>query len=340
MNLFSSTPRLVVSLLLATATLFGCSQNNADNELVIYSARTDQLLKPLLDRYSEKTGVEFQIITDNEAALLERLKTEGQNTPADLLITVDAGNLWLASQEKVLAPVQSDILQQNIPANLRSSDNDWFGLSVRARTIVYATDRVDPSELSSYEGLADPKWEGRLCLRTSKKVYNQSLVATMIATLGAQQTEDIVRGWVSNLSTDPHSSDTKMMQAIAAGQCDVGIGNTYYLGRLQRDNSDINLAIFWPNQTDRGTHVNVSGAGITAHSDNKEAAQKFLEWLSDDEAQEIYASVNLEYPAKPDVAVDPLISAWGTFKQDVIGVEQAGALQSDAIRLMDRAGYK
>lgn len=331
---------LLSGLLFVLAGLVGCSQGGSSKELVLYSARNDQLLKPLLDLYQQKHDITFQLITDNEAALLERLKSEGENTPADLLITVDAGNLWLASQEGVLTAVDSDVLKSNIPDYLRASNDEWYGLSVRARAIVYATDRVNPDELVSYEGLADPKWAGRLCLRTSKKVYNQSLVATMIATLGEEQTENIVSGWVDNLATDPHSSDTRMMEAIAAGQCDVGIGNTYYLGRLQRNDPDINLAFFWPNQDDRGTHVNVSGAGVTKHSDNKKAAIEFLEWLSSDEAQEIYAQVNLEYPAKQDIPVDPIVDAWGDFKPDVINVEQAGELQADAIRLMDRVNYR
>lgn len=321
--------------------LSGCSKNEeSDKELVIYSARNDHLVKPLLDQYTTKTGITFQLITDNEAALLERLKVEADNTPADVLITVDAGNLWHASNEGVLAQLESPILNNNIPARLRSSKNDWFGMSVRARTIVYAPDRVEPSELSSYENLADPVWEERLCLRTSKKVYNQSLVATLIATLGMDETEKVVKGWVNNLATSPYANDIKMMLAIAAGQCDVGIGNTYYFGRLQKDNPDLNLALFWPNQKDRGVHVNISGAGVTKHSKNSKAAQTFLEWLSDTEAQKMFAGLNLEYPANSSVAYDPLVKSWGKFKQDIINVEDAGALQGEAIKLMDRVGYR
>jgi len=330
--------KLVIAGLVALSAV-GCAQKEETSELVVYSARKDHLVKPLLDKYTEKTGIQFQLVTDKEAALLERLKSEGANTPADVLITVDAGNLWHASQQGVLAKVDSDVLNKNVPANLRSSDNDWYGLSVRARTIVYATDRVKPEELSTYEALADDQWQGRLCLRTSKKVYNQSLVATLISTQGESNTESLVKGWVNNLATEPFSSDTKMMNAIAAGQCDVGIGNTYYLGRLQKDNPDINLALFWPNQADRGVHVNVSGGGVTKHSKHAEAAQAFLEWLSSEEAQGLFAGLNLEYPVNPGVEVDPLVAGWGEFKQDIIKVEDAGALQADAIKLMDRAGY-
>ncbi len=325
--------------LAAVAALTACSQQEASNELVIYSARNETLMKPILDKYTEKTGTEFQLITDKEAPLLERLKAEGENTPADILITVDAGNLWHASENGVLASVESDTLNKNIPANLKSSKNDWFGFSVRARTIVYNTDAVDPSELSTYEDLATEKWKDRLCLRTSKKVYNQSLVATLISTLGEDQTQEVVEGWVSNLATDVFSSDTKMMEAVNAGQCDVGIGNTYYYGRLQAKGAAENIALFWPNQNDRGVHVNVSGAGKVKHAKHPENAVAFLEWLSSPEAQEIFAGVNYEFPANSSVPSDPLVAGWGTFKQDIIDVETAGSMQADAVKLMDRAGY-
>lgn len=215
-------------------------------EIVVYSARNEQLIKPLFDSYSAETGTVIKFITDKEGPLLERLKAEGKNTPADLLITVDAGNLWLAAKEGVLAQVNSKTLKANIPAHLRDPENRWFGLSVRARTIVYSTARVKPTELSTYENLADPKWKGRLCLRTSKKVYNQSLVAMMIARLGEAKTEEVMRGWVANLATDVFPDDTRLMEAILAGQCDVGVVNTYYFGRLEKKQPGLPLALFWP----------------------------------------------------------------------------------------------
>ena len=217
---------LSVSLLVAVGTAW------ADEEVVVYSARNEQLIKPMFDAYTKETGVKIKFITDKEGPLMQRLKVEGENTPADLLLTVDAGNLWQAAQEGLLSPVKSKILSSNIPSYLRDPGNQWFGLSVRARTLVYNTQKLKPSELSTYEDLADPKWKGRLCLRTSKKVYNQSLVAMMIAEHGEVKTEQIVRGWVANLATDVFPDDTKLMEAIAAGQCDVGIANTYYYGRL------------------------------------------------------------------------------------------------------------
>ncbi|HPE81896.1 MAG: extracellular solute-binding protein [Chromatiaceae bacterium] len=310
------------------------------DEVVVYSARNEHLIKPLFDRYTQETGVQIRYITDKEGPLLQRLAAEGARTPADMLITVDAGNLWHAAQSGVLAEISSPVLEANVPVNLRDPKGRWFGLSERARTIVYSTERVQPGELSSYEDLADPKWQGRLCLRTSKKVYNQSLVASLIARHGEERAEQIVRGWVANLAAEPFSNDTKAMEAVAAGQCDVTIVNTYYFGRLEKERPDIPLALFWPNQDSSGVHINVSGAGVTAHAKHPEAAQQLLEWLSSETAQGDFAGLNMEYPVNKTVAPDPIVSAWGTFKADDLNVNEAGRLQADAIRLMDRAGYR
>jgi len=312
----------------------------AAEALVVYSARNEQLIKPLFDAYTAQTGTPIRFITDKEGPLLARLKAEGANTAADLLLTVDAGNLWQAARDGVLAKVDSKILKENIPAHLRDPDDRWFGLSIRARTLVYNVKRVSPERLSSYEDLADPKWKGRLCLRTSKKVYNQSLVAMLIAHLGEARAEKIVRGWVANLATDVFADDTKLMEALAAGQCEVGIVNTYYYGRLKKKQPELPLALFWPNQNDRGVHVNISGAGVTAHAKHRAQAIKFLEWLSSEKAQNLFADQNLEYPVNPKVKPHPEVAAWGGFKQDRINVAQAGALQAKAVMLMDRAGYK
>ena len=310
------------------------------DEVVVYSARNEHLIKPQFDRYTQETGVQIRYITDKEGPLLQRLAAEGARTPADMLITVDAGNLWHAAQSGVLAEISSPVLEANVPVNLRDPKGRWFGLSERARTIVYSTERVQPGELSSYEDLADPKWQGRLCLRTSKKVYNQSLVASLIARHGEERAEQIVRGWVANLAAEPFSNDTKAMEAVAAGQCDVTIVNTYYFGRLEKERPDIPLALFWPNQDSSGVHINVSGAGVTAHAKHPEAAQQLLEWLSSETAQGDFAGLNMEYPVNKTVAPDPIVSAWGIFKADDLNVNEAGRLQADAIRLMDRAGYR
>jgi iron(III) transport system substrate-binding protein len=311
-------------------------------ELVVYSARNEHLIKPLFDAYTKAAGVQISYVTDKEGPLMQRLKAEGKNTPADLLITVDAGNLWYAAESGLLQAVDSEVLKTNVPPFLRDKENRWFGLSLRARTIVYSTERVNPADLSTYENLGSPDWNGRLLLRTSKKVYNQSLVAMMIAEHGEKKTEQIVRSWVNNLAAPPFSNDTKVMEAILAGQGDVGIVNTYYFGRLQKKNPDIKLALFWPNQNEEkgGVHVNVSGAGVTKHSKNRDDAVAFLEWLSSKNAQNLFADVNMEFPVNPEVTPDPRVAAWGEFRKSPFNLNQAGELQAEAIRLMDRAGYR
>jgi len=309
-------------------------------EITVYSARKEHLVKPLFDAYSEKTGIKIKYLTGEEATLLHRLKAEGVNTPADMLITVDAGNLWHAAREGVLQAVNSPELNKNIPEHLRDPEGNWFGLSIRARTIVYNIDKVQPEQLDSYEDLAKSQWKNRLLLRTSKKVYNQSLVAMLIVEHGVEKTSEIVKGWVGNLAAPPFSSDTKVLEAIAAGLGDVGIVNTYYYGRLIKENPDLPLAIFWPNQKGSGVHVNISGAGVTRHAKNRDEAVRFLEWLSSPDAQNLFADVNMEYPVNPMVKTNPVVASWGTFKQNTINLEKAGELQGEAIKLMDRVGYK
>ncbi|MBX9899486.1 MAG: extracellular solute-binding protein [Burkholderiaceae bacterium] len=309
-------------------------------EIVIYSARNEQYIKPLFDLYTKQTGVQIKFVTDKEGPLMERLKAEAANTPADMLITVDAGNLWQAANAGLLQTINSPILNANIPAHLRDPKNQWFGLSVRARTIFFNSQKVKAGELSTYEDLATAKWKGRLCLRTSKKVYNQSLVAMMMDEYGEAKTEAVVKGWIANLATDVFADDTKMLEAIGAGQCDVGIANTYYYGRLIEKKPNLPIALFWANQAGKGVHVNVAGAGITKHAKNPVGAQKFLEWLSSDKAQNLFTDLDLEFPANPAVKPDAKLVSWGSFKQNLINVTKAGELQADAVRLMDRAGYK
>jgi len=329
------------TLLAATlAALTAACGGAPDDAITVYSARQAHLIEPLLERYTERTGQEVRFVNDKAGALVQRLKAEGDTTPADLLLTVDAGNLWQAAQADLLRAVESSTLTDNIPAHLRDPKNRWFGLSVRARTIVHSTERVEPGELSTYAALAKDEWRNRLCLRTSKKVYNQSLVAMLIAQHGEDETESIVRGWVNNLAAPPFANDTAVIEAIAAGQCDVGIVNSYYYGRLERDDPDIPVDIFWANQGSGGVHVNVSGGGVTRHADDPEAALSLLEWLSDGEAQRLFAALNLEFPANPDMPAAERVQAWGEFEPNVINVAEAGKRQTQAVRLMDRAGYR
>ncbi|QHD03781.1 iron ABC transporter substrate-binding protein [Pseudomonas sp. S04] len=319
-------------------TLIGTTAQAAD-EVVVYSSRIDELIKPVFDAYTEKTGVKVKFITDKEAPLMQRIKAEGENATADLLLTVDAGNLWQAEQMGILQPFTSKVIDTNIPLQYRAASHAWTGLSLRARTLAYSTERVKAEEMTTYEALADKKWEGRLCLRTAKKVYNQSLTATLIETHGAGKTEEIIKGWVNNLATDVFSDDTAVLEAIAAGQCDVGIVNTYYYGRLHKQKPELPVKLFWPNQADRGVHVNLSGIGLTKHAPHPEAAKALVEWMTTAEAQKIFADVNQEFPANPNVKPSAEVEAWGKFIPDTLPVEVAGLRQAEAIRLMDRAGW-
>ncbi len=327
---------------------FGPAAMAADDQVVhLYSARNEALIKPMLDKFTSLTGIEVKLITSKADVLLKRLETEGRNSPADVLLTTDAGRLHRAREAGVLQPIKSSLLEQRIPAHYRDVDGYWYGLSLRARPIVYARDRVNPEkELSSYEALADPAMKGRICIRSSNNIYNQSLVASMINAQGEAATESWVRGFVKNFARAPKGGDRDQVKAVAAGQCDVAVINTYYLGgMLTSDKADERAAaekvtIFWPNQSDRGTHVNVSGAGVTAHAKHKGNAIKLIEFLAGDEAQSWYASVNLEYPIVDKVKSSELLQSWGDFKADTLNLTELGRLNGDAVRLMDRAGWR
>ncbi len=351
------TKRLAARLLLVPFFLFtayGCvffSSLNATKTgltsegkttLSLYSARVPELISPVLKAYTKKTGVQFKLHTDKAAVLATKLEAEGASSSVDLFLTVDAGNLWAAAEKGLLAPTQSVVLEKNIPANYRDSKGRWFGMSLRARTIVYAAKKVKAASLSTYEDLGSSKWAGKLCLRTSKKVYNRSLVAGMLATTDASKVKQVVTGWADNLATSVFSNDTKLLQAIAdpASPCAVGVVNTYYLGRLVKKDSAFPVNIHWPNQASTGVHVNVSGIGITKHSKNKKAAAAFMEWLSGTEAQGLFADLNMEFPANSSVSASTLVKKWGNFTASKVPLEQLGRLQLAAVKLMNEAKYK
>jgi iron(III) transport system substrate-binding protein len=325
---------------IAVAALLGSlASAAAANEVVVYSARSHYGQEPAIEAFTKKTGIQVKSHGGNSSELFDRLKAEGDKTPADVLITVDAGNLWNAAQAGLLAKIDSPETQANVPANLRDPGGRWVALTMRARTIMYNTRKVKPEELSTYEALADPKWKNRICLRTSGYIYNQSFLATMIKRQGEPKVETVVRGWAANNPT-LINGDTKILEAIAAGQCDVGITNTYYLARILAKDPAFPVAPFFANQQGTGTHVNISGAGIIAHAKNKANAVKLLEFLTSPEAQQMFADSNFEYPANPQAVVNPILARWGTFKQDDINVAAAGELQAAATKLADRAGYK
>lgn len=312
--------------------------------VTVYSSRIEQLLKPTLDRYTRETGVKINLLTDRGGSLAERLAAEGRSSPADVLITVDMGNLWSAAERGLLRKVESPALDARVPASFRDPGGRWWGLSQRERTLFHAADRVDPAELSTYEDLALPKWKGRLCLRTSKQTYTQSLVAMMIARHGEERAEEIARGWVANLATDVFTNDSSLLKAIAAGQCDVGIANTYYYGRIVSKEPAFGekVRLFWANQGEGqdGVHVNLSGGGVTMHARNPEGGRKLLEWLATEAVQTAYTHGTFESPINPKAEADPIVQAWGRFRPSALNAADIGSHQPAAIRLLDRVGYR
>ena len=337
---------LTIALVTTSAFGMGSPDTLSSSELNIYSARKEALIKPLLDRFSEATGTQINLVTGKGDALLTRLQSEGINSPADLLLTVDAGRLYRAQQAGVLQPMISELLNTAIPQHLRSTDDQWFGLSVRARVIVYAKDRVDLEQLSNYEALAEPRWRGKVCARSSSNIYNQSLVASMLATKGTQHTENWLEGVVANFARTPAGGDRDQIKAVAAGLCDVAIVNSYYLGGMLRSSDPAQLkaassvGLFWPNQDGRGTHINISGAGVTRSSQNPELAAQLIAFLASDESQRWYAEMNNEFPIRADIKVSETLRTWGGFDADKLNVTELGRNNANAIMAMDRAGWK
>jgi iron(III) transport system substrate-binding protein len=300
----------------------------------------------LYEAFREATGIRVNVIEAEADQLIERIKQEGSNSPADLLVTVDAGRLWRAEQADLLEPVTSDILTAAIPDYLRHPDGLWFGLTKRARVIMYNKEKVNPSELSTYEDLVNPKWRGRILVRTSTNIYNQSLVGSFIAANGVEQTEDWVRGLVANFARPPEGNDTAQIKAAAAGLGDLAIANTYYLARLMKSDNPADrevadtMGVFFPNQANRGTHVNISGAGVLKTAPNKEAAIQFLEYLVSVEAQRIFAESNNEYPVISEAEIDSVVAGFGDFKEDALNAAVIGRNNLEALQITDRAGWK
>ena len=328
-----------ISICASLFILVSCAYEPAD-ELTIYTSRQPQLIEPIVEKFSLETGIKVNFLSGNAQELMERIDVEGDSSPADIFMTVDAGVLWQAAERDIFSSTNSKILEENIPSYLRDSENKWFGLSKRARTIVYSNDQFDDNDFSTYEDLADPKWKGKLCLRTSKKVYNRSLMASMIDAYGFEKAKEVVTGWISNLATEVFSNDTNALKAVSSGQCGLTIVNTYYLARLLDDPQYDNLTLFWANQSDRGVHVNISGAGIVKTSKNKQAATLLLEYLSSEKAQDFYASANKEYPVLDGAMVHASIKDWGVFIEDNINVGILGSLQKEAVFLAQEVGYK
>jgi iron(III) transport system substrate-binding protein len=314
--------------------------------LNLYSARHYDTDNALYESFTKKTGIKVNLVEAKAEELIERIKSEGANSPADLIITVDAGNLSRAKEAGILQPVSSKVLETAVPASLRDPEGHWFGLSKRARVIVYNKDKVKPSDLSTYEALTDPKWKGRILVRSSNNVYNQSLVGSMLEVNGPQKTEEWARGVVANFARPPEGNDTAQIKAVAAGQGDIAIANSYYVARLLKSDKPEDKAIaqkigvFFPNQNERGAHVNISGGGVVKTAPNKEGAIKFLEYMVSPEAQESFAKSNYEYPVLEGAALDPVVASLGQFKADATNAAAFGKNNPEALKIMDRAGWK
>lgn len=317
----------------------------AAGEVNIYSYRQEVLIRPLLEEFTKSTGIKVNIVYVKDAGI-ERLKAEGKASPADAVLTVDVANLVQLDEAGLLQPVTSATLAKNIPAQYRHPEGKWFGLAVRARIVVYNAAKVKAEELSTYEALADAKWAKRICVRSSGHTYNLALVSSLIAANGPAKTQEWANGFAKNLARNPTGGDRDQIQAVAAGVCDLGIVNTYYLAGMLagRDEAAKKAAQavkpFFPNQGERGTHVNISGAAVTASAKNKDTAVKLIEFLSSDAAQKIYADKVQEYPVKPGIEPSEILLGFGSFKADALPLAKFGALRAEALKIVDRAGWR
>ncbi len=318
----------------------GASDSAKDSSMVTVYTGRHYGIEPVFDAFTKATGIEVRFTTGKDPELRERLGAEGKNTPADVLMAADAGNLAMAADADLLAATSSSKIDAAVPANLRDAESRWTALSRRARVIM-VSDRVDEADQpTTYAGLGDPKWRKKLCLRPATHPYTQSLVSSMILADGAEQAEVTAAAWVAN---EPFfiDSDTEILEALIAGECDVAVTNSYYLARMTKEQGEVPVRLVWPEQGDgeRGAHINISGAGVTTHAPNPEGAKRFIEWLATD-GQAQFAEVNLEFPADPSVEPDPLLTAWGEFRADPVDVSEFGRIQPEAVKLLDRVGYR
>ena len=333
-----------LAIVLALCAFSVAAQENVVN---IYSARHYKTDEALYEGFTKLTGIKVNRIEGGEDALIERVRNEGPRSPADVLITVDAGRLWRAEQLGLFQPVKSRTLEARIPESFREPGGQWFGFSMRARVIAYNKANVRPGEIQSYEELADPKWKGRVCMRSSTNVYNLSLMGALIDHLGEQKAETWAKGVRANLAQEPKGGDTDQLMAVAAGQCDVTVSNQYYYARLARSEKPEEkqaaerLGIVFPNQSSWGAHVNISGGGVLKNAPHRAAAVKFLEYLASDEAQRYFADGNNEWPVVAGVKLDnPVLASFGAFKQDALNVSVLGRNQPGSQKIYDRVAWK
>ena len=332
--------KLTLSAMILTTSLFAVSEVN------VYSQRHYDSDKILLKQFEEKTGIKVNVVTAKAEELVVKLATVGANNPADKLTTADIGNLYQAKEKNLLQPIESKILDENIPSHLRDNDKEWFALTKRARVFVYNPLKVNPADLSDYFSITDAKFKGRVVTRSSTAAYNKSLLASIIANHGEEKALEFSKGLVNNFPYNPKGGDRDQIRAVAAGDADIAIVNTYYLGVMlnSEDKKDAQIAkslkIFFPAQATTGTHMNISGAGVTHYSKNKENAIKLIEFLSSIEAQEIFAEANQEFPANPKAKSSATVTSWGTFKEDNIQLNEVGKYNKEAVEIATKANWK
>lgn len=349
-KLFFTMKKYLVGLL-AVTLLFSCrnSENDPDEntqEVNVYTHRHYESDQELFSQFEEETGIQVNVINANADELIQKMSMEGAQSPADVLITVDAGRLERAKSSDLLQPVSSEVLLETIPSHLRDPDDHWFGLTKRARVIAYAEDRVDSEDLSTYEDLAADKWDDRLLIRSSGNIYNQSLMASMIVHNGEDKAREWARDVAGNMARSPKGGDRDQIKAVVAGEGDLAVVNSYYMGKmLNSDNPEEvrtaeEVGLFFPNQQGRGTHINVSGAGVAKHAPNKENAVRFIEFLISEEAQKVFAHSNYEYPVNEAVEPAALLQDWGAFKEDTLQLSKLGENNKKAVMLFDEANWK
>ena len=339
------------TLLVAGCLVAAMPLRAADTELNVYSARHYQTDQRFYDDFTEQTGIRINLIEGSDSALMERLSSEGANSPADVLILVDAARLWKAEEAGLFQPVRSEVLEERIPKHLRSIDDGegskWFGVSRRARIIVYNPDKVDGDKVRNYADLADPALKGMVCTRTGTHPYMLSLIGAMVEHMGAEQAEKWAAGVVANFARTPRGGDTDQIKATATGECGVALANSYYLARLMRSSKDVDREIagkvkaVWPDQGGNGTHMNITGIGVLEHAPHREAAVRFIEYLTSEQAQRFLAEGNNEWPAVESVKIDnPALEKLGPFKPDPLAIGRIGKAQLEAARIVDRVGWR
>ncbi|MEM6967620.1 MAG: Fe(3+) ABC transporter substrate-binding protein [Bacteroidota bacterium] len=342
--------RKLLLLLIFTNLITACGNNkgaaNDDQFITLYTHRHYDTDQKIFDQFAEQTGIAVKVVNASSDELIQKMVSEGKQSPADLLITVDAGRLVRAKTKNLLQPVQSQKLEQIVPEYLRDADNNWFALTKRARVMVYDKNTVNPATLSTYEDLAKEQWKGRILIRSSGNIYNQSLLASIIANNGAEQAETWAKGMVENFARPPRGNDRDQVKAIAAQDGEVAIINTYYLGRMLNSENPTekkageSVSVFFPNQADRGTHINISGIGLARNAPHPKEAIQFMEYLVSKEVQEIFANSNYEYPVNVEAKTSELLQSWGDFKEDKLTLSKLGELNKAAVIIFDKVGWK